>query len=175
VFGQGLVCDIDPVSATGPSEPAGPGPEGPPMTSDMMNLRDLVEKTPDAALRREMLVEPVAHPMRADACIGLRPFLLGRTTGRAAAMGRLAGARFLEQNDARAVRRAMHDTGNHRADGRSSGDGSTGSFPDTPRSRHRPARRGILIRQARTGDQGGDPRKPNASTGHELPGGLPGA
>jgi hypothetical protein len=30
------------------------------MTADMVNLRDPVEKTPDAGLLREMLLEPVA-------------------------------------------------------------------------------------------------------------------
>lgn len=51
MFGQGLVAD------------ANPGPRGPPMTADMMNVRDLVEKARDADLLREM-VDPCGRRLR---------------------------------------------------------------------------------------------------------------
>ena len=37
---------------------APPGPRGPPITTDMMHFRNLVEKAPDADLPREMIRFP---------------------------------------------------------------------------------------------------------------------
>jgi hypothetical protein len=50
MFRQGLVADIEPLDATGSREPARPEPEISPMTTDMMNLRDLVAAEEDQEL-----------------------------------------------------------------------------------------------------------------------------